>query len=118
MDTTQEAAQTVALLQAVVGQRELSRRLRISRSSVQRVYKRYLETGAFDRRPGTGRPRATSAADDRYIQLTVLRNRRLNAVQVQQSLRDERQVVISSDTVRRRLAERNPTPKRTATVQH
>lgn len=116
MDTTpQEAAQAVALLQAGVSQREVARRLQISRSSVQRVYRRYLETGAFDRRPGTGRPRATSAADDRYIQLTVLRNRRLNAVQVQRSLRDERQVVVSSDTVRRRLAERNLTPKRAAT---
>lgn len=116
MDTTpQEAAQAVALLQAGVSQREVARRLQISRSSVQRVYRRYLETGAFDRRPGTGRPRATSAADDRYIKLTVLRNRRLNAVQVQRSLRDERQVVISSDTVRRRLAERNLTPKRAAT---
>ena len=81
MDTTpQEAAQAVALLQAGVGQREVALRLRISRSSVQRVYRRYLETGAFDCCPGTGRPRATSAADDRYIQLTVLRNRHLNAV--------------------------------------
>lgn len=104
--TPQEAAQAVALLQAGLGQREVARRLRISRSSVQRVYRRYLETGAFDRRPGTGRPRATSAADDRYIQLSVLRNRRLNAVQVQRSLRDERQVVISSDTVRGDLLNR------------
>lgn len=116
MDTTpQEAAQAVALLQAGLSQRDVARRLRIGRSSVQRVYRRYLETGAFDRRPGTGRPRATSAADDRFIHLTVLRNRRLNAVQVQRSLRDERQVIISSDTVRRRLAERNLTPRRAAT---
>lgn len=116
MDTTPEkAAQAVALLEAGVTQRQVARRLQISRSSVQRAYRRYLETGAFNHRPGMGRPRATSAADDRFIQLTVLRNRRLNAVQVQQSLRDECQVVISSDTVRRRLAERNLTPKRAAT---
>lgn len=116
MDTTpEEAAQAVALLQAGFGQREVARRLGIGRSSVQRVYRRYLETGAFDRRPGTGRPRATSAADDRFIHLAVLRNRRLNAVQVQRSLREERQVVISSDTVRRRLVERNLTPRRAAT---
>lgn len=78
MDTTPEkAAQAVALLEAGVTQRQVARRLQISRSSVQRAYRRYLETGSFNRRPGTGRPRATSAADDRFIQLTVLRNRRL-----------------------------------------
>lgn len=116
MDTTPtEAAQLVSLLEAGYGQREVARRLNLSRSAVQRVYRRYLETGTFVRRPGTGRPRATTERDDRFIATTSLRDRGLNAVQLQQQLRDVRGVAISRWTVRRRLKERNLTSHKPAT---
>lgn len=115
MDTTPvEAAQAVALLQQGLSQRTVARQLNLSRSAVQRVYRRYLETGAFNRRPGTGRPRATTQRDDRFITMTILRNRRQNAVQVQQQLRNVRGVAVSARTVRRRLCEQNLTPYRPA----
>lgn len=108
MDTTPaEAAQVVALLQAGMSQRSVAHRLHISRRAVQNVYHRYLETGGFIRRRGTGRHRATSARDDRYIVSSSLRNRRLNSVQLQHRLREVRRVSISRWTVRRRLHESN-----------
>ncbi|XP_071044216.1 uncharacterized protein [Parasteatoda tepidariorum] len=41
------------------------------RSVVARLWNRFQETGNMSCRPGQGRPRATTAADDRYIQLTA-----------------------------------------------
>ncbi|ENN74454.1 hypothetical protein YQE_08960, partial [Dendroctonus ponderosae] len=82
----------------------------MTRGAVRRVCKRYEETGSLHRRPGTGRRRLTTARNDRFIVSTILRNRHLNAVQVQQ-LRDVRGVAISQWTVRRRLQENNLTPK-------
>ena len=57
-----------------------------------KTIKRYNETGTYEDRPRTGRPRATSAAEEKFIWDTSLRNR----VQVAH---------ISTSTVQRRLRE-------------
>lgn len=113
--TTEEAAQAVALLQQGLSQREVARELNMSQSAVSRVYRKYQETGSFERRTGSGRKRCTSERDDRFIVTTSLRNRALTGVQVQQELRETRAVVASEWTVRRRLKAANLTPKRPAT---
>jgi hypothetical protein len=59
--------------------------------------------------------RYTSERDNRFIVSTSLRNRRLNAVQIQRELRDIRGLAVSEWTVRRRLQETNLTPRRPAT---
>jgi hypothetical protein len=79
------------------------------------VYQRFQDTGSFNRRPGTGRRRYTSERDYRFIVSTSLRNRRLNAVQIQRQLRDVRGVAVSEWTVRQRLQETNLTPRTPAT---
>lgn len=116
MHTTPElAAQAVALIEGGHSQRDVARQLDMTRSAVRRVCQRYDETDSFHRRPGTGRRRSTTVRDDRFIVSTMLRNRRMNAVQVQQQLREVRGVVVSQWTVRRRLQKRNLTPRRAAT---
>lgn len=108
MDTTEtEAAQVVALIREGLSQRNVARRLNLSRSAVRRVYKRYLETGEYRRRPGSGRGRVTNLTDDRFLVLTSLRNRHLSAVDLQGRLREGRGVSVSENTVRRRLRDRN-----------
>lgn len=108
MNTPPEiAAQAVALLQAGNSQRFVAQELNMKRSTVQYVFQRFLETGSYVARAKTGRRRATSARDDRFITTTSLRNRKLNAVQLKQELRDVRGVAISRWTVRRRLLENN-----------
>lgn len=109
--TPEEAAQVIALIGNGLSQRTVARQLSMTRAAVRRVCQRYEETGLFHRRPGTGRKRFTTALDDRFIVLSSLRNRRLNAVQVQQQLREIRGVVISQWTVRRRLEESNLTSR-------
>ncbi|GFU83212.1 hypothetical protein TNCV_3738231 [Trichonephila clavipes] len=45
----------------------------VARSVVARLLNRFQETGNVRRRPGAGRPRATTSTDGRYIQLTARR---------------------------------------------
>lgn len=115
MDTTPEkAAQVVALIEAGQNQRAVARQLNISRYSVRRVYQRYRETGSFERRRGSGRARATTQRDDRFLVTTALRNRRLTAVDLAQSLQNVREVGVNRWTVWRRLTEGGLTAHRPA----
>ncbi|GFW52096.1 transposable element Tcb2 transposase [Trichonephila clavipes] len=63
------------------------------------------KTGNVRRRPGAGRPRATTSTDDRYIQLTARRNRTENATQLQRQLLLATGRKVSSQTVRNWLHE-------------
>jgi len=100
-----DSARVVALLEDGRSQAYVSRTLGIPRTTVRRVFHRYQETGGYTRRPGSGRPRSTSARDDHFILLNVLRNRRTTAVEARQRLLQVRNVNVSSRTVRRRLSE-------------
>ena len=116
MDRTPEkAAQLVALLEQGLSQRRVAASLSLSQCAVSRVYRRYQDTGAFNRRPRISRHRSTSERDDRFIISTSLRNRHLTGVDVQQELRRVRRVAVSEWTVRRWLKEANLTPKRPTT---
>lgn len=111
MDTT--AAQVVALLESGMRQCDVARQLNLSRFAVRRrVFQRYQVTGDFDRRRGSGRQRCTTERDDRFIVSTSLRNRFLNAVELQQQLHVARSTSVSISTVRRRLRERKIVARR------
>ncbi|GFY21326.1 transposable element Tcb2 transposase [Trichonephila clavipes] len=77
----------------------------VARSVVARLWNRFQETGNVRRRPGAGRPRATTSTDDRYIQLTARRNRTENSAQLQRQLLLATGRRVSSQTVRNRLHE-------------
>lgn len=102
-------AETVARIMALVddgrSQRYVSRSLGIPETTVRRVVQRYRETGRYTRRPGSGRPRATSSREDRFVVLQTLRNRTQTAVETAARIRRAMDVDISARTVRRRLAE-------------
>ncbi|KAH0815291.1 hypothetical protein GEV33_007501 [Tenebrio molitor] len=61
-------------------------------SCVLRPLGRFLETGSYSRRPGTGRQRCTIARDDRFLTLAILRNRTMTAVEVRNRLAEVRDV--------------------------
>ena len=50
-----------------------------TRNTIERLQRRFLVTENVADRPRSGRPRVTTAADDRYIALQHIRNRRLIA---------------------------------------
>lgn len=110
----EECARIMAHLELGISMRRTARMVGVTLRTVFKVKQRYEETGNHLRRPCNGRPRCTTAIEDRYIASTILRNRHLNAVQVQQQLLLMRDDYISEDTVRRRLAKVNLKPYRPA----
>ena len=60
---------TVTLCQEWVSTRHVSRRLGVNQSDVVRTWRRYRDTGTVDDMPRSGRPRATTAEDDRYLRI-------------------------------------------------
>ncbi|GFX99227.1 transposable element Tcb2 transposase [Trichonephila clavipes] len=86
-------------------QRSVADAVGVARSVVARLWNRFQETGNVRRRPGAGRPHATTSTDDRYIQLTARRNRTENATQLQRQLLLATGRRVSSQTVRNRLHE-------------
>ena len=57
----------------------VSRHFGCTRKTIKRLRRRFRVTGNVADRPQSGRPHVTTAADDRYIVLQHLRNRRLTA---------------------------------------
>lgn len=101
----EDCAKAVALVEDGRSQRYVARVLNVSRSTIQRVLERFMETGRHARRPGCGRKRKTTAVDDRFLVLTTLRNRHLTSRQTKNQLREVRGTDVSVWTVRRRLQE-------------
>ncbi|GFV76038.1 HTH_Tnp_Tc3_2 domain-containing protein [Trichonephila clavipes] len=80
------AWRVIGRLESGQTQRGVADAVGVARSVVARLWNRLQETGNVRRRPGVGWPRATTSTDDRYIQLTVRRNRTENATQLQRQL--------------------------------
>ncbi|KAJ8352617.1 hypothetical protein SKAU_G00240930 [Synaphobranchus kaupii] len=78
----------IARLQTGCSQREVATELRVSQSVISRLQQRYRETGRVTERHRSGRPLATSHTDDRFIVNSALRNRMMNATQLQAHLRE------------------------------
>lgn len=112
--TAEQVAQAVALIDQGLTQREVAMVLNVPRSSMQYALKRYQETGRYTRRPGSGGVRCTSARDDRFIVMEILRNRFLTAVEIRQRLQNVRGINVSERTIRRRMEEMNLRSRRPA----
>lgn len=112
---TEDVCKVVALIEDGRSQRYVSNALGIPRTTIQDAWNRYVETGNCTRQLGSGRRRATTAIDDRFIRLNTLRNRRSTAPNLQHRLEMVRRVIISERTVRRRLAEFGIYSRRPAT---
>ena len=81
----------------------IASRVKCSHSAVSKTLKRLKESGSVDDRPRSGRPRLSSARDDRELVRICLRNRRLTSTQLKRDWNETSLVSCSSRTVRRRL---------------
>ncbi|GFV85995.1 transposable element Tcb2 transposase [Trichonephila clavipes] len=77
--------------------------LGINKSVVSRAWKEFQTTGTAVRKFGGGRPRTTTAGDDRYIILQAKRGRRQSASVIAQQLSIETGRQVSRFTVARHL---------------
>ncbi|GFT04474.1 transposable element Tcb2 transposase [Trichonephila clavipes] len=78
----------------------------INKSVVSRAWKAVQTTGTVVRKVGGGRPRKTTAGDDRYIILQAKRSRRQSASVIAQQLSTATGRQVSRFTVARRLHKR------------
>ncbi|GFV45620.1 transposable element Tcb2 transposase [Trichonephila clavipes] len=78
-------------------------KLGINKSVVSRAWKAFQTTGTAVRKIGGGRPRTTTAADDRYIILQAKRGRRQSTTVIAQQLSTATGRQESRFTVARRL---------------
>ncbi|GFT61361.1 transposable element Tcb2 transposase [Trichonephila clavipes] len=93
------AWRVIGRLESGQTQRSVADAVGVARSVVASLWNQFQETGNVRRRPGAGRPRATTSTDDRYIQITARRNRSENATQLQRQLLLATGRRVSSQTV-------------------
>ena len=86
-----------------ISKREIARRLGISDNTVRSNLKKLEERGSMANLPKSGRPRSTSARDDRFLVRTCCRNRFLTAPELRMELA-RTGVDVHHSTVSRRLA--------------
>ena len=101
--TTMDRGRAHAWLQDGVGVREIGRRLGVSPSVVVRLRQRFQATGSVQDRPRSGRPRKTTAREDRYIARLATATRSTTASRIRQQLRTTRNINVCTQTVRNRL---------------
>ena len=79
--------------------------------SVQ-INSKFLQTGSVKNRPKSGRPRSTSAVQDRFLRLTALRQRFKSSVNLTANHRRATGVAIHPRTARNRLKSAGIKPRR------
>ncbi|GBM94229.1 Transposable element Tcb2 transposase [Araneus ventricosus] len=67
--------------------------------------RKFQDTGSIERKPGQGRPRATTATEDRYLFIIARRNRGATASQLSRDLYAATETHVSRVTVSKRLHE-------------
>lgn len=109
------SAKIIALTEIGLSNREVARRIGVSEETVRNIKKRHLETGSLQHRPRSGRPRATTSREDRFIERTALQEPQLTSNRIGNSVNLTRDAPISNRTVRRKLVESGLHSRRPAT---
>ena len=102
--TIEERNQAIERLQARESQTDVATHFSVSQSTITRLFARFQQSNSTADQQRSGRTRATTRAQDRFIQLPHLRDRFVPASSTAQALRNV--IRISDQTVRNRLRER------------
>ena len=92
--------------------RYIANLLNLAKSTVHDALRRYQNTGQYTRRPGSGRKRILNERDERFLTLSVLRERSLTSNVLAGRLVAARGTEISSRSVRRVLKENGLTSRK------
>lgn len=101
--TLEQRNRVQGMLEAGMSVTAAARRIGVHHSTVSRLKSRLVATGSLRDRQRSGRPRVTTAADDRYILLTSRRNRFMTAKKIANQLQAATRTRVSDQTIRRRL---------------
>ena len=97
-------------------QRDVAWEFGVSQNCISNVCQRYQQTDSFRRRPGSGRRRATNAADDRYLSLLARRNPFQSTRVLEGQFRHATANHLSDQSVRNRLHANNLASRRPVVV--
>ena len=98
-----DRGRAIAWLQDGVSIREVARRLLVTHSVICRLQARFQQTGSTAELHRSGRPRSTTAREDRFIEHQALTMRKVPANEVRRRLRVPTNTNVSNQTVRNRL---------------
>jgi transposase len=85
---------------------EIRRQLNLESPTIKRWSDRYENEGKLERKPGSGRPRVTTASEDRFLEVQCKRNRKATAVELARTIRKtDGTPKATARTVRNRLLE-------------
>lgn len=101
--TQNEGLRALGMLQVGTTQTVVARTMNVSQSVISRLWSRYRATHSVNDRRRSGRPRATTHAQDRFIRTLALRNRVITANQIRARLQADTGVRVSAQTIRNRL---------------
>lgn len=93
----------IGRLQLGESQSAVARHMNVSQSTISRLWERFQRFQSAEDRPRSGRPRITTAAQDRYIRVQHLRHRTTTATTTARQVPGLRRV--SAQTIRNRLRE-------------
>ena len=93
----------IGRLQLGESQSEVARHMNVRQSTISRLWNRFQRFQSAEDRPRSGRPRITTAAQDRYIRVHHLRHRTTTATNTAGQVPGLRRV--SAQTIRNRLRE-------------
>lgn len=83
--------------------REIAKKVQVSVNAVSYTVKRHSETGGNWDRNRSGRPKATTKMEDKFLRITSRRNEQLTAQELRAQLNLGRHKQVSLSTVNRRL---------------
>ncbi|GBN38897.1 hypothetical protein AVEN_153224-1 [Araneus ventricosus] len=95
----------VGRLGAGQSQVQICREFNLTPSVVCKLWKQFQDTGSIERKPGQGRPRATTATEDRYLSIIARGNRGATSSQLSRDLYAATGTRVSRVTVSKRLHE-------------
>lgn len=98
-------AAILALLEIGMSERQVAKKLKISKTAVHYNKKKQAEHGTTKLLPGRGRKRLSTPRDDRALVRSCVRNRRQTSRDLQNEWALSRNVTCSARTVRNRLVE-------------
>ena len=97
----------VGMLEAGQSARDVARRFGVSHSTILRLNERFQTTRSVKDMPGSGRPKKTTLAQDRYLRNLTLRTRVITARSLQGRFQRATVIRVSDQTVRNRLRAAN-----------
>ena len=98
----EKRAQTVALQESGLSQRQIAVQLGCSRGAVRNAIKRYRETGGYKDRLGRGRPFLSTRRENRILVRAARQDRRKTSLELQAYWRNHYGIHASRRTIRRR----------------